>query len=58
MLLTRALLKGEEFSPQQLKQVNDELTRLSQFMKFFKFCKEHKTKIDGKPAAEKVKETG
>ena len=38
-----SLLKGEVFSSQQMKEANNEVSRLQHFMQFYQFCREKKS---------------
>jgi len=43
MLMT-SLLKGEVFSSQQMKEANNEVSRLQHFMQFYQFCRDREKK--------------
>ena len=38
-----SLLKGKVFSSQQMKEANNEVSRLQHFMQFYQFCREKKS---------------
>ena len=39
-----SLLKGEVFSSQQMKEANNEVSRLQHFMQFYQFCRSREKK--------------